>query len=81
MHPDLTYCAAEILWAVRNEMARTVEDILARRTRALFLNAQAAIALAPKVAVIMAQELCQDEAWIEHQIGSFVALASNYRVQ
>jgi glycerol-3-phosphate dehydrogenase len=42
LHPDLPYVAAEVVWAVREEMARTVEDVLARRTRALFLNAHAA---------------------------------------
>ena len=81
MHPDLTYCAAEIIWAVRHEMARTVEDALARRTRALFLNAAAAISLAPAVAEIMARELGCDRAWIEHQIESFCALARQYLVQ
>jgi len=80
MHPDLTYCAAEVIWAVRQEMARTVEDILARRTRALFLNAKAAIALAPKVAAIMAKELKQDQAWIDNQIAAFSTLAAQYIV-
>ena len=81
MHPDLTYCAAEVIWAVRKEMARTVEDVLARRTRALFLNAKAAISLAPGVAEIMARELKQDDAWIADQVSAFVALAQNYQVQ
>jgi len=80
MHPELTYCAAEVIWAVRNEIARTVEDVLARRTRALFLNARAAIALAPRVAEIMASELKQDDSWIENQIAIFQTLASNYLV-
>jgi glycerol-3-phosphate dehydrogenase len=80
MHPDLTYCAAEVIWAVRNEMARTLEDALARRTRALFLNAKAAISLAPSVAKIMARELNEDETWIADQVSAFVALAQNYLV-
>jgi glycerol-3-phosphate dehydrogenase len=80
MHPDLTYCAAEVIWATRHEMARTVEDALARRTRALFLNAQAAIALAPQVAAIMASELEQTQAWIDDQLTVFTALARNYLV-
>jgi glycerol-3-phosphate dehydrogenase len=80
MHPDLTYCAAEVIWAVRSEMARTVEDVLARRTRALFLNASAAIALAPRVAAIMAQELNQDRAWIDSQLAAFLDVAWNYLV-
>ena len=57
LHPDLPYIAAEVIWAVREEMARTVEDVLARRTRALFLNASAAIAAAPETAALMAGEL------------------------
>jgi glycerol-3-phosphate dehydrogenase len=80
MHPDLTYCPAEVIWAVRNEMARTVEDVLARRTRALFLNAQAAIDLSRTVARIMASELGYDAAWVSTQIAEFGALARNYQV-
>jgi glycerol-3-phosphate dehydrogenase len=80
MHPDLTYCEAEVIWAVRCEMARTVEDVLARRTRALFLNAGAAIELAPRIAAIMARELHQDQQWIDTQLGDFLKLAHNYRV-
>ena len=57
LHPALPYCGAEVLWAARFEMARTVEDFLARRTRALFLNARAAVAMAPRVAALMAAEL------------------------
>ena len=47
LHPALPYTEAEVIWAARHEMARTVEDVLARRTRALFLNARAAMAMAP----------------------------------
>ena len=78
MHPELTYCAAEVVWSVRNEMARTVEDVLARRTRALFLNARAAMDMAPLVAELMARELSQNAAWIEDQVVAFRALARNY---
>jgi glycerol-3-phosphate dehydrogenase len=81
MHPDLACCAAEVIWAVRYEMARTVEDVLARRTRALFLNAQAAISLAPRVAAIIAGELGEGPDWIENQEKSFRALAQNYLVR
>ena len=63
LHPDLPYIAAEVVWAVRREMARTVEDVLARRTRALFLNAGAALRMAPAVAELMARELGRDEGW------------------
>jgi glycerol-3-phosphate dehydrogenase len=59
-------------------MARTVEDILARRTRALFLNARAAIEMAPRVAELMAKELERDDAWKSEQIRSFEELAKGY---
>ena len=81
MHSDLTYCEAEVIWAVRHEMARTVEDVLARRTRALFLNAGAAIALAPRIAEIMALELGEDAGWIDGQVTAFNAVAENYLVR
>ena len=60
---ELPYTAAEVIYAAREEMARTVEDILARRTRALFLNAKRAIAMAPRVAELLAKELGRDTAW------------------
>lgn len=78
IHPDLSFCLAEIVWAARFEMARSVEDVLARRTRALFLNAQAAIESAPKVAEIMARELFKDKDWIDGQIREFNSVAQNY---
>nr|WP_146532720.1 glycerol-3-phosphate dehydrogenase/oxidase [Rubripirellula reticaptiva] len=69
---------SDIIWAVRNEMARTVEDALARRTRALFLNAEAALKIAPAVAQLMAAELGKDDAWCREQIESFESVAANY---
>ena len=60
LHAQLPYTGAEVVWAARHEMARTVEDVLARRTRALFLNARAAAAMAPEVARLMAGELGWD---------------------
>ncbi len=80
LHPALPIIGAEVVWAARNEMARTVEDVLARRTRALFLNAGAAIAMAEQVAQLMAKELGHDEAWVAAQIAAFRALAAQYRV-
>ena len=80
LHPDLPYIAAEVVWAVRSEMARTVEDVLARRTRALFLNAGAATTMAEPVARWMAHELGRDEPWITAQVGEFHALARQYSV-
>jgi glycerol-3-phosphate dehydrogenase len=64
--------------AVRDEMARTVEDVLARRTRTLFLDARAAIRMAPAAALVLARELGRDSAWESEQIAAFEALAQNY---
>ena len=80
LHPKLTYCGAEVIWATRSEMARTVEDVLARRTRALFLNARAAIQMSPRVAELMAKELGRDDAWKSEQVESFQELAQGYLV-
>jgi glycerol-3-phosphate dehydrogenase len=78
LHPNLPYREAEVLWALRREMARTVEDVLARRTRALFLNARAAIAAAPRVAELIAAELGRDGAWRDEQVREFDAVARGY---
>jgi len=80
LHPALPYCGAEVIWAVREEMARTIEDVLARRTRALFLNARAAMAMAPRVAQLMAGELKRDPSWASREIAAFLDLARNYLV-
>jgi glycerol-3-phosphate dehydrogenase len=80
LHPGLPYIGAEVVWAVREEMARSVEDILARRTRALFLNARAAMQMARPVARLMAGELGRDEAWIAAQVKEFCELAKQYIV-
>lgn len=78
LHPDLPYLGAQVVWAARQEMARTVEDVLARRTRALFLNARAAIAAAPQVANLLASELGYGQAWEAAQINTFTELAQGY---
>ncbi len=75
---ELTHTEAEVVWATRNEMARTVEDVLARRLRLLFLDAKAAIQAAPRVAELMSMELGYDEAWEKHQVQEFRLLAGNY---
>jgi glycerol-3-phosphate dehydrogenase len=80
LHPELPYLAAEVVWGARAEMARTVEDALARRTRALFLNAQAAMAIAEPAAKLLAVELGRDQAWVDAQVKEFCALAEQYRV-
>jgi len=80
LHPFFPYTLAEVLFAVRHEMACTVEDVLARRVRLLFLDANAALQAAPKVAEMMARELGKDEAWIAEQLAAFDALTAGYRM-
>lgn len=75
---DLPYVCAEVVWAVHHEMARTVDDVLSRRTRALFLNARAAINAAPKVASLMAAELNQTPEWEALQLNHFLEVASHF---
>ena len=78
LHPDYEYTGAQVVWAVRHEMARTVEDVLSRRIRMLLLDARASMAMAPEVARIMARELKQDEGWIQVQISQYQNLANGY---
>jgi glycerol-3-phosphate dehydrogenase len=78
LHPALPYIGAEVIWGVREEMARTLDDMLSRRTRALFLNAKAAIEMAPAVAALMAPELGQGKEWIDQQLRQFNELAEKY---
>jgi glycerol-3-phosphate dehydrogenase len=80
LHAVLPYCAGEVAWAARHEAARSVEDVLARRTRALFLDAQASIEAAPRVAALLAIELNRDQAWQERQVAQFRELAAGYLV-
>lgn len=81
LHPRLPYLKAEVIWGVRYEMARTVEDILARRVRALFLDARAAIDAAPAVADLIAGELGKDAVWKEEQVLAFRKLAQSYLLE
>ena len=78
LSPKYGYTYAEVLWAVREEMAMTVEDVLSRRVRLLFVDAREAMAAAPKVAQLMAKELGRDQAWIDGQVKDFTELAKTY---
>ncbi|MFQ3271192.1 MAG: glycerol-3-phosphate dehydrogenase, partial [Lentimonas sp.] len=78
LHPNLPYQQAEVLWHAREEMARTVEDVLARRTRALLLNAVASIEAAPAVAALLAKELGRDAQWQQAQVDTYTKLAKGY---
>jgi glycerol-3-phosphate dehydrogenase len=76
--PQYPYTKALVVWAVKNEYARRVEDVLGRRFRLLFLDAHAAVAAAPAVAQIMADELGRDAAWIQNEVSDFTQLAKGY---
>ncbi len=79
LHSRLSYIKAEVVWAARNEMAMTVEDFNARRTRALFLDAEASLEMAPEVARLMAREAGYDDQWIEKQLKEYKELVEIYK--
>ena len=78
LHDSFNITASQVIWAVREEMARTVEDFLSRRTRCLLLDARRSIDLAEPVAGIMASELHKDKKWIGEQVKSYSSLALDY---
>mgnify|MGYP003531384688 FL=1 len=78
IHPDYDFTMAEVAWAIRYEMAITLDDILARRVRLLFLDSRAAISSCEKVARFMAKELGKDELWITNQISEFKTIANGF---
>jgi glycerol-3-phosphate dehydrogenase len=78
LHPRLPYRVCDAVWAVRQEMARTVEDVLARRTRALLLDARASVEAAPAVARLLAAELGRDAAWEAAQAAAYGEMARGY---
>jgi glycerol-3-phosphate dehydrogenase len=78
LHPRLQYRVGEVAWAARHEAARTVEDVLSRRMRALLLDARASQEAAPRVAALLAAELGFDESWQETQVRDFHTLAQAY---
>jgi glycerol-3-phosphate dehydrogenase len=80
LDPDLPAIGAQIVWAARNEMARTLDDVLARRTRSLLLNSRATIRMAPAAADILARELGRNDEWAQAQVDEFLQLAAQYNV-
>jgi glycerol-3-phosphate dehydrogenase len=81
LHPHLRVYGGEVVWAAREEMARTVDDVLARRTRGLLFDARAAIDVAPRVACLLAEELGRDADWQRAQVEEFTKIAKNYLPQ
>lgn len=78
LHPNYDYTMGEVAWAIRYEMARTIEDVLARRVRLLFLDARAALDSCEKVGDLLAQELGHDETWKQNQVALFKTVANGY---
>jgi glycerol-3-phosphate dehydrogenase len=78
---ELRIHKTQVIWAVKHEMARTLEDVLSRRTRALLLNAKESIRIAPVVAGIMARTMNKDERWIREQVEEFTRLAKQYTLK
>jgi glycerol-3-phosphate dehydrogenase len=80
IHEKMEPIEAEVIWAVREEMARTVLDFLSRRRRCLLLNARVSMEMAPAVAKLMAREMGKDTNWQNEQVAAFNAVAQNYLV-
>jgi glycerol-3-phosphate dehydrogenase len=80
LNPRLPITEAQVHYAIKYEMACTIEDVLSRRTRCLLLNAKETKELAPQVAKIMAKQLNHDENWEQEQIELFLGLAKNYHI-
>ena len=78
LHPRLQFTKAEVVFAVRHEMARSIEDVLARRVRVLFLDAKAAIEIAPMVGEIIRLELNETDGWRTQQISEFIEISDQY---
>jgi glycerol-3-phosphate dehydrogenase len=78
MHANLPLTPSEVIFAARHEMARSVEDVLARRTRSLLLDARASIEIAPETARLMARELGWTSADAAASEAEFVEIARGY---
>ncbi|MBO6522997.1 MAG: glycerol-3-phosphate dehydrogenase/oxidase [Balneolaceae bacterium] len=78
LHPNLPYLKGEVIWAVRNELAVTIEDVLSRRTRALLLDAKASLEMAPETGRLIASEFGFDDDWVQQEVKEYEALARNY---
>jgi glycerol-3-phosphate dehydrogenase len=78
LHPQLPFRRSEVIWAARHEMAICIEDVLARRTRSLFLDATASLEAAPITARLLARELAKDGHWEQQQLRKYRAIAEGY---
>jgi glycerol-3-phosphate dehydrogenase len=80
LSPNYGYTVANVVFAVRNELANKVEDVLGRRFRLLFLDAKTAVNVSRKVAEIMAKELGKSQDWIDQEVSDFAKVASVYQL-
>ena len=78
LHANLRVRVGEVRWAVEEEMARTVDDFLSRRTRSLLLDARSSIEAAPRVAELMAEALGYNQDWCNEQVKTFREIARSY---
>ena len=78
LHPDYPVQAGQVVWAARHEMARTVDDVLARRTRMLLRDAQASLDMAPAVAELLADELGRSDTWQDDEVRTYRSIAQQY---
>ena len=69
------YIGAEFIFAVRSELATSLDDLLTRRTRAHLHDARATVRAAPAIARLVAEELGWDEAEIERQVSTYATMA------
>ena len=81
LHKGHPFLIGQVVWAIRYEMARTVDDILSRRIRLLFFDSEAAIECSPVVSQILADELGKDDSWRDGQHASFISMAGNYQIK
>ncbi len=80
IHPSYPYTKAEVKWFIENEMAITLEDILARRLRILFMDARAAMEAAPGIVKILSSLTGKDALWEKEQLQAFNELAKGYLI-
>ncbi|MDN3668674.1 glycerol-3-phosphate dehydrogenase/oxidase [Echinicola jeungdonensis] len=81
LHPQYPFTFAEVIWAIREEMAIKLEDILSRRIRLLILDAKAALEAAPKVAEVMAAEIGLEDSWVKEELEDFNKIAKKYFIK
>ncbi|MBK8518160.1 MAG: glycerol-3-phosphate dehydrogenase/oxidase [Saprospiraceae bacterium] len=78
IHPDFPYTTSDVHFAIDEEMACTLEDILARRVRLLFLDAKAAMKVAPDVCKILQTRFNHSDEWYKSELETFYLTAKKY---